>query len=68
MTPAERLARAIVLSDQLTDAQRMLTATQRVLASIRSAVIEELADAKADAVRREDQMPTNVQPEPARIQ
>lgn len=68
MTPAERLAHALTLCDQVRDLNRQLIALQRGLLDLQQTTIRELEAARDEAVRRADEMPTNVQPEPAGVQ
>lgn len=66
MSPAERLARALATADAVKAVQVEFIALSERIRSLHCIVISELQAATDAAVQREDEMPTNVQPEPRR--
>jgi hypothetical protein len=63
VTPAERLARAIARHNHVIFMQQRLHDFQRDLTTLRKDALKELQEARDEAQRRFNELPTNVQPE-----
>lgn len=68
MREADRLAQALATVNALTAVQNDLIALSERVRALHRIVMAELKSATEDAQERVAEMPTNVQPEPRRIQ